>query len=263
VNNDGSTTYWSNDGTSNAGSQPTGAVSLSVSKGLYSVMLGNTALANMNSIPPGVFNNADVRLRVWFSDGSNGFQLITPDQRIGAVGYTIMAGNVPDGNDKEAKINSGSVNMAGTAWREGTTAGAPTARYGAATVWTGSEVLLWGGRNGRSSFLADGARYNPTTQTWAALPLAAGFQARNDHTAVWTGTDMIIWGGYGRHLDQCEIHVDRGSGWGLLAQDSTPGYTDTAPHPAAPAKWRYKAIYRVDDVQVGLWSAEVSVTVGG
>jgi hypothetical protein len=31
--------------------------------------------------------------------------------------------------------------------------------------------------------------------------------------------------------------------------------------PAAPAKWTYRAIYRVNDAQVGLWSKPVSLTV--
>ena len=62
---------------------------------------------------------------------------------------------------------------------------------------------------------------------------------------------------------QCEICVDRGSGRRPLAQDSTFGYTDTIPHTATPTKWQYKVIDRVDDAQVGLWSAEVSVVVGG
>ena len=56
--------------------------------------------------------------------------------------------------------------------------------------------------------------------------------------------------------------MDRGNGWQVLTFDTTPGYTDTAPFPATPTKWKYRAIYRVDDAQVGLWSAEVSVTVG-
>jgi hypothetical protein len=47
----------------------------------------------------------------------------------------------------------------------------------------------------------------------------------------------------------------------LLAIDSTPGYTDTTPLPATPAKWIYKAIYRVGDAQVGLWSNPVSIIV--
>src|SRR6267378_5062559 len=56
VNAAGTTTYWSNDGTSAAGSQPTNAVSLTVSKGLYSVLLGDTTIANMTvAIPASVF----------------------------------------------------------------------------------------------------------------------------------------------------------------------------------------------------------------
>jgi hypothetical protein len=43
--------------------------------------------------------------------------------------------------------------------------------------------------------------------------------------------------------------------------DTTPGYTDTQPFPAASVKWTYKAIYRLDDAQVGVWSQPVSVTV--
>jgi hypothetical protein len=73
------------------------------------------------------------------------------------------------------------------------------------------------------------------------------------------------WGGYTNYLDMCEIQVDRGDGKGFidLAFDTTPGYTDTAPFPAAPAKWTYRAIYRVNDAQVGLWSKPVTVAVGG
>jgi hypothetical protein len=73
------------------------------------------------------------------------------------------------------------------------------------------------------------------------------------------------WQGYGAFLDQCELQVDRGDGKGmvLLAIDTTPNYTDTAPFPSAPAKWTYQAIYRVGDQRVGQWSAPVSVTVGG
>src|SRR3954468_19395518 len=43
----GSTTFWSNDGTSVGGSEPSSAVSLTVSSGLYSVLLGDTTMPNM------------------------------------------------------------------------------------------------------------------------------------------------------------------------------------------------------------------------
>ena len=38
---------------------------------------------------------------------------------------------------------------------------------------------------------------------------------------------------------------------------------DTTPLPATAAKWKYRAIYRVADARVGVWSDEVSITVGG
>ena len=45
VNGTGTTTYWSNNGTSVNGSEPSAAVPLTVVQGLYSVLLGNTALS--------------------------------------------------------------------------------------------------------------------------------------------------------------------------------------------------------------------------
>ena len=91
VNATGSVTYWSNDGTSTGGSQPTAAVTLTVSNGLYAVLLGNTELTNMTAIAPAALEYADVRLRVWFNDGTKGFQLISPDQRLAAVPYSIQS----------------------------------------------------------------------------------------------------------------------------------------------------------------------------
>ncbi len=52
VNQAGDTTFWSNDGTSTIGDEPAAAVSLTVAKGLYSVLLGDSALANMAGITP-------------------------------------------------------------------------------------------------------------------------------------------------------------------------------------------------------------------
>ena len=85
------TTYWSNDNTSNLGSQPAAAVALTVTNGLYSVLLGDTSITNMAAIPASVGANADVRLRVWFNDGVNGFQQLSPDQRLAPSGYQAVA----------------------------------------------------------------------------------------------------------------------------------------------------------------------------
>ena len=116
VNAGGSTTFWSNDGTSTAGSEPIASVPLTVTRGLYSVLLGDhSSLPNMTAIPNAVFGNSDVRLRVWFNDGANGSQLLTPDQRIASVGYAMMAAmaaTVADGAITAGKIALGAVGSA-------------------------------------------------------------------------------------------------------------------------------------------------------
>jgi hypothetical protein len=107
VDGTGATNYWSNDGT--AVGQPSAAVSLTVMKGLYSVLLGDTTLTNMAAIPVAVFTNADVRLRVWFNDGVTGFQQLSPDQRLAAVGFALISASVPDGSITSNKIAAGAV----------------------------------------------------------------------------------------------------------------------------------------------------------
>ncbi len=87
-------TLWSNNGTGTNGSEPTAAVPLAVTKGLYSVLLGDATLPNMIPVPASVFTNPDVRLRVWFNNGTNGSQLLTPDQRIASAGYALAAASV-------------------------------------------------------------------------------------------------------------------------------------------------------------------------
>jgi hypothetical protein len=91
VNATGSNTYWSNNGSSSAGSEPTSHVTLPVAKGLYSVLLGDTTLTNMTALLPSALDYDVVRLRIWFNDGTKGFQLITPDQRLAAAPYALLA----------------------------------------------------------------------------------------------------------------------------------------------------------------------------
>jgi hypothetical protein len=71
--------------------------------------------------------------------------------------------------------------------------GAPPARAGHSAIWTGTEMIVWGGENG--SLLADGGRLSLATNRWQPVSSAAQPAPRRSHTAVWTGTEMIVWGG--------------------------------------------------------------------
>jgi N-acetylneuraminic acid mutarotase len=79
------------------------------------------------------------------------------------------------------------------------TAGAPSPRTGAQAVWTGSEVIVWGGYTGSGasiSYLGTGGRYLPASNTWATLStLGSPPTGRSGFSAVWTGTKLIVWGG--------------------------------------------------------------------
>ncbi|MCF7676551.1 MAG: hypothetical protein K9M97_14470, partial [Akkermansiaceae bacterium] len=103
-------TWWGNAAdTTPADGEPDAAITLTVTNGLFDVLLGDTTLANMAAVPASVFSNPDVRLRVWFDDGSHGFQQLSPDKRIAAVGYAVMADTVPDGATTREKIAAGAV----------------------------------------------------------------------------------------------------------------------------------------------------------
>src|SRR6266566_7138282 len=80
-------------------------------------------------------------------------------------------------------------------WTATSTINAPTGRSGATSVWTGSEMIVWGGIEQSVVGLDTGGKYNPSTDSWTPTSTTNTPIGRYDHTAVWTGTEMIVWGG--------------------------------------------------------------------
>lgn len=77
------------------------------------------------------------------------------------------------------------------AWRMLTAA--PLApRYNAASVWTGSDWLIWGGNDGTRDY-GDGVAYDPVTDTYR--PLAESSLSAREVRGVWTGTEMLLLAG--------------------------------------------------------------------
>jgi N-acetylneuraminic acid mutarotase len=82
-------------------------------------------------------------------------------------------------------------------WTATTTVNAPDARDNHTALWTGSEIIIWGGFNYSPPYVLNtGGRYNPATDSWMATSTTNVPTGRTFHTAVWTGTEMIVWGGY-------------------------------------------------------------------
>jgi len=164
-----------------------------------------------------------------------------------------------------------------TAWKNLTRGGGTPPASGApvAPVFPAAVPVVAPGIEARFRALVQSiktnAGYNPAIGQ--ALGIEGAQQTGPDLTTIQPIIDAIIsgnhvnvkwgWGGNSAYLDICELQVDRndGKGFVLLAFDTTPGYTDTQAFPATPAIWTYRAIYRVGDAQVGVWSLPVSVTV--
>jgi len=79
-------------------------------------------------------------------------------------------------------------------WRATSIIEAPTKREFHTAVWTGSEMIIWGGHSG-VSLTNSGGKYNPITDIWLATSTLGAPEPRCWHTAVWTGNEMIVWGG--------------------------------------------------------------------
>lgn len=93
VDTGGTTSYWSNDGTSSGGGgEPTAGVSLIVTDGLFSVLLGDITLTNMTEpLDAEAFAGTGCYLRVWFSADGSDYLLLDPDRRITAAPYALPA----------------------------------------------------------------------------------------------------------------------------------------------------------------------------
>src|SRR5262249_45392488 len=69
-------------------------------------------------------------------------------------------------------------------WMATSTTNAPDARSSHTAVWTGSEMIVWGGGTNT------GGRYNPSTDSWTATSTINAPTDRSGNTAVWTGSEM-------------------------------------------------------------------------
>jgi hypothetical protein len=75
----------------------------------------------------------------------------------------------------------------------------PEVRSAAATGWTGSELLIWGGYvfdgSGNKTPRGDGYVFDAASRTWSGLP-ASPLDPRARAASAWTGAELLVWGGW-------------------------------------------------------------------
>jgi N-acetylneuraminic acid mutarotase len=134
-------------------------------------------------------------------------------------------------------------NPATNTWIGMSTTNPPSARANHTAVWTGTEMIVWGGCGDFSNpdpftfhceqFLNSGGRYNPSTNSWIHISSANAPTGRSDHTAVWTGSAMIIWGGY----DSSQQPLNTGGKYRPATNTWTTVSTVNAPAEAHTTVW--------------------------
>ena len=110
---------------------------------------------------------------------------------------------VVDAGDLETPVITGYAGCTADSWDPMTTLNsdpsdpdAPTARAEGVAVWTGNEMIVWGGREGNAR-KGDGSAYDPATDAWTPLPATDAPSPRYGMAGVFTGNELIIWGGHG------------------------------------------------------------------
>jgi hypothetical protein len=220
-------TFWSNDGTSVNGSEPSAAVNVAVSNGLFTVVLGDTTVANMAAISASLFAQPDLQLRIWFNDGVHGSVALSPVQNLTPTPYAISA-NVPGLVVQQnasgapnivggASINSVSNGVIGATIAGGGTLSAPNYFGGPATnrVMADFGTVSGGAGNTASGPFATvgGGIYNTASGSGATVPggwdntasgeqsFAAGFGARATNIAAFVWSDESVYtDGYNYYL---------------------------------------------------------------
>jgi hypothetical protein len=122
-----------------------------------------------------------------------------PDGRVSHTAVWTGSEMIVWGGDNcflSCDVNTGGrYNPSTDSWTATSTTNAPDGRHSHTAVWTGSEMIVWGGFGLFIGILNTGGRYNPATDSWVATSTGNAPDARLRHTAVWTGSNMIVWGG--------------------------------------------------------------------
>jgi N-acetylneuraminic acid mutarotase len=108
----------------------------------------------------------------------------------------VWGGLIGEGKSAGFFQTGGRYDPVSDTWAPTAITDAPEKRAWHTAVWTGSLMVVWGGkRDVFSGYLNTGGRYDPLTDTWTPTATLNAPAARKRHTAVWTGSRVIVWGG--------------------------------------------------------------------
>lgn len=139
----------------------------------------------------GNIRNRDIVLRILLVLGISLSLWILPLVATAQV-HPPTASDLSGMGSMKAGPNSASTSSTWQAMRGGNT---PSPVQHAKAIWTGQEMLIWGGFDASDSGQQGGGRYDPARSSWLSLEEAddPGPNEKDASCAVWTGSELIVW----------------------------------------------------------------------
>ena len=252
VDSTGEITFWSNDSSSLNGEEPASYVLVPFPEknGVFQVALGSSPMTPLNS---SVFTNTETYLRIWFSEDSNKFDLLEPDEKITAVAYSFnskIAETVVDSSLQLHKLSNEFSGMtmvsespndqklrdlgfvrfgkiSSQPWINANTNQGPPPLVNHTSINVknnddGIHMILWGGSASEGSFTNQGWIYDSVADSWQSTTILDAPIARIEHSAVIHDDKMFIWGGVdsgGQFLNNGGIYNITKDSWTLINPD--------------------------------------------
>jgi hypothetical protein len=153
-------------------------------------------------------------------------------------------------------------------WRKIADAPVTPPRYGGVQVWTGSEIVVWGGGRADDPTTHEGAAYDPAADTWrlvADAPLGLNFAS-----GMWTGREVLV---FGSLLDSGN-HADTLTSVGAAYDPATDTWRELPPSALSPqatsavwvgdrmVAWDYEVHSQEFDPVRNGWSAPTRMPFG-
>lgn len=221
---------------------------------------GDPEIVTMSALTPAMFEGGHFYLRVWLSEDGTTFNALSPDVTImgtamalrASVAEEVINGSVTkDSMETDLKSlitqletfaqymdqvavtsdNDADSGLTGLGfslvksfpadpWENLAATDQPTGRLNHQMAWTGSQILVWGGRSSNSGIrLGSGAIFDPGSSAWETMSPISAPSARDQHSGVWTGSKWIIWGGVSDDsiLDDGKIFDPATNSWTSMA----------------------------------------------
>jgi hypothetical protein len=138
-------------------------------------------------------------------------------------------------------------------------------RPGAITVWTGSEIIVWGGGDSEDGTVTGGAAYDPVDDAWRTLPEPP--LELNLASGMWTGREMIVFGSLVDDRNRASTKTSVGAAYNpvtdtwreLPPSDLSPQATSAVWVAGRMVAWDYEVHSQEYDAARDVWTTPVKM----